>query len=212
MSKRKQRVGFNLDTKDIKDIKDLSFEEIKVVLRGADGIIATGGRNLLTKILKGSKDKKLLEFGLDNCPVYGFYKGLRVEDITARIDWLIVSGYLRIEYFGRLPVIVYTEKGWEIERDTYSDELLEKLRALIPGGDYSSVNELKDRDRGMILLLLDKIKASGEKGFIPLLKAWGEIDYRKVKEEIIRVINHLEKGGPSPDKIIDLNEFRLKRK
>jgi len=209
MSKKKQRVRYSLDTK---DIKDLEFGEIKSILRGADEIIATGGRNLLAKILKGSKDKKLLEFGLDKCPVYGFYKGLKIEDITARIDWLIVSGYLRIEYFGRLPVIVYTEKGWEIERDTYSDELLEKLRSLIPGGDYSFVNELKDRDRGMILLLLDKIKASGEKGFIPLLKAWGEIDYRKVREEISQVINHIENGGCLPVKVIDLNEFRLKRK
>ncbi|MHB8917582.1 MAG: hypothetical protein ACYC4H_06130 [Desulfocucumaceae bacterium] len=56
-------------------------------------------------------------------------------------------------------MIVCTDRDWEIERDTYSDELLEKLRSLIPGGDYSFVNELKDRNRGMILLLLDKIKA-----------------------------------------------------
>jgi len=54
-----------------------------------------------------------------------------------------MKGYLKIEYNGRLPMIVYTEIGWEIERDTYSDELLKKLRSLIPGGDYSFVNKLK---------------------------------------------------------------------
>jgi len=99
----------------------------------------------------------------------------------------------------------------EIERDTYSDELLEKLRSLIPGGDYSFVNELKDRNRGMILLLLDKIKESGEKGFIPLLKAWREIDYRKVREEISKVINHLDKGDDMPHKVIDLREYRQRK-
>jgi superfamily II DNA helicase RecQ len=207
MSRKQQRVGYTLDPK---GIKDLPFTEIKAVLRGADELIATGGRNMLAKILKGSRDKKLLQYGLDQCPVYGFYKELKVEDITARIDWLIKKGYLDIEYSGRLPVIVYTERGWEIERDTYSDELLEKLASLLPGGDYSFVNELKDRNRGMILLLLDKIKKAGDKGFIPLLLAWEEIDYRKVREEIAKVINHLEKGGDMPDKVIDLRDYRLR--
>jgi len=207
LSRKKQRVSYTLNSK---GIKDLPFNEIKAILRGADELIATGGRSLLAKILKGSRDKKLLQYGLDQSPVYGFYKELKVEDITARIDWLIKKGYLDIEYSGRLPVIIYTERGWEIERDTYSDELLEKLWALIPGGDYSFVNELKDRNRGMILLLLDKIKKSGDKGFIPLLQAWGKIDYRKVREKIAKVINHLEKSGDLPDKVIDLREYRLR--
>ncbi|MFZ5647570.1 MAG: RQC-minor-1 family DNA-binding protein [Bacillota bacterium] len=208
MGRKKQRVSYHPETKDIKDIP---VEEIKAILRGADDLIATGGRNLLAKILKGSKDKRVFEHGLDKSPVYGFYKGLKIEDITARIDWLIKNGYLSIEYIGRLPVIVYTDTGWEIERDTYSDELLEKLRSLIPGGDYSIVNELKDRNRGMILLLLDKIKASGEKKFIPLLKAWSKTDYRKVREEIAKVVDHLEKSVKSTDKVVDFYEYRLKK-
>lgn len=207
MGKKKQRVRYHLDPK---GIKDLPFEEIKAILRGADELIATGGRSLLAKILKGSKDKKLLQYGLDKSPVYGFYRELKIEEITARIDWMIKKGYLAIEYSGRLPMLVYTDQGWEIERDTYSDELLEKLRSLLPGRDYSFVNELKDRNRGMILLLLDKIKKTGDKGFIPLLEAWREIDYRKVREEISKVINHLEKGSGLPGKVIDLREYRLK--
>lgn len=55
-------------------------------------------------------------------------------------------------------MLVYTDKGWEIERDTYSDELLEKLQSLLPGRNYSFVNELKDKNRGMILLLLEEKK------------------------------------------------------
>lgn len=207
MSGKRQRVDYNLDTK---GIKDLPFNEIKAILRGADELIAVGGRNLLAKILKGSRDKKLLQYGLDLNPVYGFYKELKIEDITARIDWLIKKGYLDIEYSGRLPVIIYTERGWEIERDTYSDELLEKLGLLIPGEDYSFVNELKDRNRGMILQLLDKIKKTGDKGFIPILLAWEEIDCRKVREEIAKVINHIQKGGDMHDKVIELREYRLR--
>ncbi|WP_404349117.1 hypothetical protein LG311_01965 [Sutcliffiella horikoshii] len=38
-------------------IDSLSHEEIKAVLRASDGIIASGGRTLLAKILKGSRLK-----------------------------------------------------------------------------------------------------------------------------------------------------------
>lgn len=207
MSEKRRRVHYHLDTK---GVTDLPFDEIKAVLRGADDLIGTGGRNMLAKILKGSKDKKLLQHGLDTSPVYGFYQGLTIGDITARIDWVIKNGYLDIEYDGRLPVLVYTDKGWEIERNTYSDELLEKLWSLIPDGDYRFVHELKDRNRGMILLLLDKIKESGEQGFVPILKAWQEIEYKNVRKEISKVINHLETCGRQ-DKVVDLYEYRLKR-
>lgn len=70
MSRKKSRVKVELDSGDVKGLSD---EEIKAILRAADELIATGGRNMLAKILKGSKDKKVLEHGLDQCPVYGYY-------------------------------------------------------------------------------------------------------------------------------------------
>lgn len=36
-----------------------------------------------------------------------------------------------------------------------------------------------------------------------------EIDYRNVREETAKVINHLERGGDLPDKVISLREYRL---
>lgn len=189
MGKKRHRVQVQLN---IKDIKELLPDEVKAILRGADDLIGTAGRSMLAKILKGSKDKKLLQHAMDKSPVYGYYKQYKLEDITARIDWLISQGYMAIEYNDRLPVLIYTDKGWEIGRDSYSDELLAELRSLISIGDYRFVHELKDRNRGMILLLLDKIKKSGEKGFIPLLEVWRENDYQKVKEAIDKVIRALE--------------------
>lgn len=52
-------------------IHHLTEEEIRTILRAADELIA-GCRNMLARILKGSKDKKILEFGLDQCPAYGY--------------------------------------------------------------------------------------------------------------------------------------------
>ena len=171
----------------------MDSNEIQAILRAADELIATGGRTMLSKILKGSRDKKLLEHGLDQCPVYGFYGQLTLAEISHRIDLVIENGYLEIEYSSRLPVVVYTEKGWEIERETYTEELLHKLSDLLNGNDYSFVEELKDRNRGMILLLIGKIRKTNNPEFIPLLRAWQTIEYKKVKQAIQGVINELMK-------------------
>jgi len=171
-----------------------------MILRGADDLIFSGGRTLLTKILKGSHDKKLLERNLDKSPAFGFYHELSPEEITARIDWVLLQDYLDIEYDGRLPLLVYTEKGWEIEQETYAMELLrgfdEKLKA---GEQQFDMAYLKGKNRGLILLLLDKVEASGKKEYIPLLEAWGRVDYKKVKFRIHQVICRLDsQGGVKP--------------
>jgi hypothetical protein len=44
----------------------------------------------------------------------------------------------------------------------------------------------------MILLLIEKIKNSNNRDFIPLLKAWQEVDYVKVKIALQEVIDYLE--------------------
>ena len=194
MSSRKPRVKYHLDSG---GIRKLDFTEIGTILRASEELIAVGGRTMLAKILKGSKEKKLLEHGLDQCPVYGFYRHLTLMEISHRIDCVIESGYLKIEYSSRLPVIVYTEKGWEIERETYAEELLQKLTGLLKGNDFSFVEELKDRNRGMILLLIEKIENTCNPDFIPMLRAWQAIEYKKVRQAIQGVINDLTKKTDS---------------
>jgi len=188
MSKRYPKYEFSLNSR---GITDLSFEEKKAILRAADELIAAGGRSLLSKILKGAKDKNVLKHGLNNCPVYGFYKWLPLPEITKRVDWMIKNGYLEIEYAGRMPMIVFSKMGWEIERETIAEELFQKLQSTLNRGDYSFVSELKDRNRGMILLLIEKIQNTDNPKFIPLLKAWQAVDYKKVQAALQRTIHSL---------------------
>jgi len=186
MSGKAQRVRYHLDTK---DVKSLSRNDLIAILRAADPLIMSGGRNLLARILKGSKDKKLLELGLDACPVYGYFKALSLSDIIARIDWTIVHGYLAIEYDYRLPLLVYTELGWEIEKDTYSSELLDLLSKISDTVDAETdLSFLKDRNRKMIFMLLDKIRATGNRKLIPVLERWKQVEYKKVRQRITEVI------------------------
>jgi len=189
MSRRSHRVAINLDTK---GLKELSEDDLKAILRGADDIIAQGGRTLLMRILRGSASKDVLDRGLDQSTVYGYFRDLTNDATLARIDWVILNGYLRIEYASRLPLLVYTQEGWEIEREIYSNELLEKIEAALTDGPPYEMAHLKDRDRGMVLLLLDKVAATGNRKFIPALKAWKRVDYKKVQQRIQQTIQRLE--------------------
>ena len=189
MSRGSRRVTVNLDTKGLKEPSD---EDLKAVLRGADDLIAQGGRTLLMRILRGSASKEVLDRSLDQSPVYGYFRDLSNEDTLARIDWAVLNGYLRIEHIDRLPLLVYTQKGWEIEREQYANELLDGIETMLRDGPPYPMAHLKDRDREMILLLLDKIEATGDAKFIPALEAWKKVDYKKVKQRIGQIIRQLE--------------------
>jgi len=189
MSRKVNRVKYHLDSK---GIKDLPYEEVVAILRAADALIMSGGRNLLSKILKGSKEKKIIELGLNSNPFYGYYSDISIDDILAKIDWTIKNNYIAIEYDYRLPLLVFTEKGWEIEKDTYSTELLNGFDRMIDSGaNYFNMNYLKDKNRDLIFLLLNKVEQTKNKKYIPILEVWKEIDYKKVKQKINQVINSI---------------------
>jgi len=193
MARKVHRVPYRLDAM---GIKRLPHKEIVVILRGADGLIMRGGRTLLAKVLKGSRERRVLEIGLDQSPVYGYYRHLRLDDITARIDWTILNGYLHVEYDYRLPLLVFTDRGWEIERETFAAELLQGFYRLLEGGPGPyDMSYLKERNRGMILRLLDMVEATGDRRLIPLLEVWEAVDYKKVRMRIRQVIIALERSG-----------------
>lgn len=194
MSKKVRKVPVHLDAKGIKEIP---FNEIKMILRGADDLIMSGGRTLLSKLLKGSKEKKIYELKLDENPAYGFFKDLSIEEIKRKIDWMIINNYLEIEYDYRLPLLVFTPEGWEIEMDTYSDELLSGFDKMLELGYHNFImSYLKDRNRRMIFMLLDKVEATGDPKYIPILESWEKIDYKKVQKRIRNIINNfnIKKG------------------
>lgn len=189
MSRRSRRVQVDLNVRGLTEIPDC---ELHAILRGADDIIGKGGRSLLTNILRGSKCKHVLENDLDESPVYGYFRHLSRDDTLARIDCAILNRFLRIDRGAHLPVLVFTEKGWEIAREIRANELLEGIFSAVSDGPPYRMEHLKDRDRGMILLLLDKIEATGTVKVIPALHAWKESDYKKVRLRIDKVIRRLD--------------------
>lgn len=188
---RRQRLAFHLHRDPA--LKPLPMEDIRAILRAADPLVAAGGRTLLTKILKGSRSKDVLGHGLDTNPFHGYYRHLTPEEVLVRIDWTILNGYMHVEYAGQLPVLAYTPLGWSIEMETYADEIVKGFDTLIAGAERPyDMLYLKDWHRGLVLRVLEKIQESGDRKYVPLLEDWAQVDYKKVKDEIHKVIRILD--------------------
>lgn len=190
MSKKVRRVPVVLDTG---EIKDLPQEDIRMILRGADELISTGGRSMLAKILKGSKDKKIFEYKLNECPAYGYYQDMKLDDISKCIDWMIKEDYLRIEYDYRLPLLVFSEKGWQIEKETFAQELYQRMCLDVEEKKARVLFEMKEVNRQVVMCVLDKIEKEGTEEFLPYLGAWKMLEVKKVAARIAEVENKISK-------------------
>lgn len=190
MSKKVRRVPVSLDAG---EIKDLPQEDIRMILRGADELISTGGRSMLAKILKGSKDKKIFEYKLNECPAYGYYQDMKLDDISKCIDWMIKKDYLRIEYDYRLPLLVFSEKGWQIEKETFAQELYQRICLDVEEKKARVIFEMKEVNRQVVMRVLDKIEKDGTEEFLPYLEAWKMLEVKKVAARIAEVENKISR-------------------
>lgn len=190
MSKKVRRVPVVLDAG---EIKDLPQEDIRMILRGANELISTGGRSMLAKILKGSKDKTIFKYKLNECPAYGYYQDMKLDDISKCIDWMIKEDYLRIEYDYRLPLLVFSEKGWQIEKETFAQELYQRMCLDVEEKKARVLFEMKEVNRQVVMCVLDKIEKDGTKEFLPYLEAWKMLEVKKVAARIAEVENKISK-------------------
>ncbi|MHA6250898.1 RQC-minor-1 family DNA-binding protein [Oceanobacillus sp. CAU 1775] len=189
---------------------NLSRDEKLVILKAADEIIMQGGRSLLAKILKGSRDKKVLQHQLDKSPAYGAFNSETLAKITKKIDWMIENDFLDIEYSRRLPMIVFTSRGWLIQANQRATELLKECDKLIlENAPIPNMEYLKDRNRHMIFLFLDKVRETADSKYIPFLEAWEKIDYKKVRVKIRETITSIEEGAPIDLELIEQREAEL---
>lgn len=190
MSKKVRRVPVVLDAG---EIKDLPQEDIRMILRGADELISTGGRSMLAKILKGSKDKTIFKYKLNECPAYGYYQDMKLDDISKCIDWMIKEDYLRIEYDYRLPLLVFSEKGWQIEKETFAQELYQRMCLDVEEKKARVIFEMKEVNRQVVMCVLDKIEKEGTEEFLPYLEVWKMLEVKKVAARIAEVEKKISK-------------------
>jgi hypothetical protein len=194
MGRKVHRVPVRLDSSNVRALPD---DEIRLILRAADDLIMRGGRSLLAKLLKGSKQKVILEKELDRSPAYGALRELSIEDITRRIDWTIKNGYLAIEYDYRLPLLKYTSIGWAIERDIYAAELLDRMNREIKQNTSSGdIRWLSERHPQVLELVVERIAESRDPTYLPFLQHWKNQATRRQRKDIQNAIRALQQNTP----------------
>ncbi|MFD1957616.1 DNA helicase RecQ [Paenibacillus thailandensis] len=96
------------------------------------------GVTMVAKVLKGSRDKRVLEFGLDRLSTYGLFSNWPEREIADWLYWLAAEGYLKLsegQYptvsltAGALPVLEGKERVMQrlrtsVKRQAASDERL----------------------------------------------------------------------------------------
>ncbi len=117
---------------------------------------------------------------------------MKLSDIMHCIDWMIDEDYLRIKYDGRLPLLVFSNQGWEIEKETYAQELYQQFCLDVKENNPRVIHKLIHVNRKVILRILDIIEAEGKKEFIPCLEAYRQIETKRIGRRIIEVENAIK--------------------
>ena len=94
---------------DQRESKDVTIEAKKVL----SCVVRMGqryGKTMISQVLTGSKNKKLIDFRLNQLPTYGLLSHLSVNDVNTFIEFLISGNYLMVEQ-GQFPLVKMTERG-----------------------------------------------------------------------------------------------------
>lgn len=80
------------------------------------------GKAMLASVLRGAKEKKLLQVHLDRLSTYGILNGMKQDDLLVYIDALMKAGCLVLKG-GEYPLIFITPYGEEVMREQDTVEL-----------------------------------------------------------------------------------------
>jgi ATP-dependent DNA helicase RecQ len=131
--RRSARYGARIKPAKVRAVeRDLTPAEaltVRKILAGAARMRGRFGKGLLASVLRGSREKKLLQFKLDQLSTYGILKGMKQDDLLVWIDTLMGAGCLVLKG-GEFPTIFITPYGEEVMREKDQVQL-----ALPPFGD-----------------------------------------------------------------------------
>lgn len=85
-------------------------EDSRKVLSCVGRLKGRFGVSLAAKVLKGSREKRIIEFGLDRLSTYGLLRSYVEKDITDLLYYLVAEGYLRISE-GEYPTVSLTAEA-----------------------------------------------------------------------------------------------------
>ena len=78
----------------------------------------------------------------------------------------------------------------------FARELLHGFDEMLAADQHAfDMTYLKDRSRDMIMLLLEMVEKTEDPKYIPLLAAWAQVDYKKVRKRIRQVVDRLRQAN-----------------
>ncbi|MGO4543209.1 DNA helicase RecQ [Paenibacillus sp. 2TAB23] len=119
-------------------------EEAKMALSCVGRMRGRFGVTMAAKVLKGSKDKRLLEFGLDRLTTYGLMRHLPEKEIADWLYWLVAEGYLKLSE-GQYPVVSLAASALPVLEGRES--IMQRVRATVrqaASADHAAASPLFD--------------------------------------------------------------------
>ena len=162
----------------------VSSEELAAILHAADSVIHKGGRSQLVKLLKGSRDKKILELGLDADGSYGVFSHLTLSEIAHKVDWAIEEGYLGYYYEWRQPLLMYTERGWELEKPVVVNEFYEEFCRDVEEGETRMAERMVDIKNDVQLDVIELIAQRCDERCLEHLEVWSGKTTKRIRKKI----------------------------
>jgi len=128
--------------------RDITIEAQKIlsaVARVERRYAGSLGAAAIIKLLRGSRDKRVLQLGLDRLPTHGALKGLDRDRVQAYIDYLIEESYLSTSG-GEYPVLRLTPRAGEVlfrgQRVLFRDRApQEAARLAAPAAETRNVDD-----------------------------------------------------------------------
>ncbi|WP_350455480.1 RQC-minor-1 family DNA-binding protein [Slackia heliotrinireducens] len=194
--KNRSRVPVYLNSEDA----NITPEELAIILHGAGTVVHRGGRSLLVKLLKGSRDKKLLELGLDADESYGALSHLTLDAISRKVDWTIEEGFLSYYYDWRNPLLMYTELGWELERPQAAFSKFKKFCNDIETGEFRMAERMANMENELQFDVIDLIAQRCDERCFDHLEAWSKLATKRIRKKIAwaqRTISSRKSDGMS---------------
>jgi ATP-dependent DNA helicase RecQ len=213
--------GTCLDEREVVDITIEAQKVLSCVVRTKERY----GTTLIAEVLKGSRNKKVLELGFDTLSTYGIMKEYSLKEIKDMINVLIAEDYLGLTE-GQYPVVRVKQKGApvlkglekvfqkierKVEEIQEDDTLFEALRILR--------KEIAEREKVPPYIIFSdstlhdmcKQLPVNEEQFLGV-KGVGEEKLKRYGRDFIEAINKfMEEHGIEPRKSIE-TEKPVKKK
>ncbi|GKU75769.1 DNA helicase RecQ [Paenibacillus sp. L3-i20] len=122
-------------------------EDAKMALSCVGRMKGRFGVMMAAKVLKGSRDKRLLEFGLDRLSTYGLMRHLPEKEVADWLYWLVAEGYMRLSE-GQYPMVSLTSNALPVLEGR--EAITQRVRA--------SVRQTSGNDSGSTSPLFDALK------------------------------------------------------